>query len=293
MKKEVDLAWKTVSKMVDSFYEHLPLIVIGLVIFVIFWIVARVVEKIIKKVGTNTYLDNSLTSVLASIAGIAVKFLGLLVTITIIFPGFSPANLVASLGLTSVAVGFAFKDILQNFLAGLLILWRKPFRLGDSIRSNGYFGVVKEINVRSTKIFTRDGHEVTIPNGQVFTSPVEVLTSSPLRRLKFSVGIGYTDSIEEAREVIGEELRKLEDIVDDPAPQILVSELAASSVNFSVYFWIDSKQTLPVMVDKVATAIKESLDAAKIDMPYPHQVMMFHCDSNELKLASAGQAEAE
>lgn len=281
MEKELELVWKTLSKLVDSFFEHSPLIVIGLFVSWIFWLASNAVKGLITKIGLNTALDNTLTSVLASVAGIFIKVLGILVAITIIFPGFSPANLVASLGLTSVAVGFAFKDILQNFLAGLLILWRKPFSVGDSVKTNGYFGVVKEINVRSTKLKTRDGHEVTIPNGQVFTDPVEVLTALPIRRLAFTVGIGYSDSIEEAREVIHKVLESIDELKKDPAPQVLVSELAGSSVNFKVLFWVDSDARLPSMIDKVATGIKLALDQAEIDMPFPTRVVLFHDKTNK------------
>jgi small conductance mechanosensitive channel len=137
--------------------------------------------------------------------------------------------------------------------------------------------VVEEINVRSTRLKTYDGERVVLPNGDVYTNAVLARTAYDKRRVRFTVGVGYPDSIEEARETIRRALRETDGVLADPEPWVYVSELAPSSVNFAVYFWAESDQANVLKVsDAVATAVKLALDEAGIDIPYPHRVVIFH-----------------
>ena len=219
----------------------------------------------------------TLADLLGRLASFVVIVLGLFVAAVVIFPAFKPGDLVTGLGITSVAIGFAFKDVLQNFFAGILILWRRPFVVGDQIRTKDYEGTVEEITVRSTRLKTYDGERAVLPNGDVYTNAILVRTAYDKRRIRFTVGIGYPDSIEEARETIKSVLRETEGVLADPGPWVYVTELAPSSVNFSVYFWVQSEQANVLEVsDRVATGIKLALDRAGIDMPFPHTVVLFH-----------------
>ncbi|HXG84124.1 MAG TPA: mechanosensitive ion channel family protein [Pyrinomonadaceae bacterium] len=156
-------------------------------------------------------------------------------------------------------------------------MWRKPFIVGDQIKFREYEGAIEEINVRSTRIKTFDGERAVIPNGDIYANAVLVKTAYEKRRVKFTVGIGYLDDIEAGRETIRRVLDGTQGVLPDPGPWIYVSELAASSVNFTVYFWVESEQANVLKVsDKVATGIKYALDEAGIDMPYPHSVVLFH-----------------
>jgi small-conductance mechanosensitive channel len=214
---------------------------------------------------------------LGRLASFVIAILGGFVAAVIIFPAFKPGDLVAGLGITSVAVGFAFKDVLQNFFAGILILWRKPFLVGDQLRFKEYEGTVEEITVRSTRLKTFDGERAVIPNGDIYANAVLVKTAFDRRRVKFVVGIGYLDDIEKGRGTIKSVLDATRGVLTHPGPWIYVSELAPSSVNFTVYFWVESEQANVLKVsDRVATGIKYALDKAGIDMPYPHNVVLFH-----------------
>src|SRR5687768_13675948 len=179
------------------------------------------------------------------------------------------------LGITSVAIGFAFKDVLQNFFAGILILWRRPFIVGDEIKFQSYEGTVEEITTRSTRVKTYDGERAVLPNGDVYTSAVLVRTAYNNRRVRLSVGIGYQDSVERARSVITRVLQKTEGVLREPAPSVFVAELAPSSVNLNVFFWTNSRQASLLRVsDGAMTGIKLALDEAGIDIPYPHTVVL-------------------
>jgi small-conductance mechanosensitive channel len=274
-----DAVGRSLQAMADALVERLPHLVVGLVVIVAFWLAGRLVRRLAHAAGQRTRLDPQLADVFGSLAVATLSLLGILVAAVVVFPTFRPGDLVKGLGITSVAVGFAFKDILQNFFAGILILLRRPFVVGDQIRVKEWEGTVQEITTRSTRLLTYDGERVVIPNGDVYTSSVLVRTHYPLRRVRFTVGIGYGDPIGTARETILGVVRGTDGVAPEPPPLAHVEELAPSSVNLVVYFWTASEQATVLTVrDRVATAIKEALDTAGIDMPYPHTVILLPDD---------------
>jgi len=274
---DLNVIWDSMFGLFNSFLSRLPYIAVAIIIFGVFLIIAKIVSRVINAAGDRTRLDVTLAELLGRLASFVITILGVFVAAVIIFPAFKPGDLVAGLGITSVAIGFAFKDVLQNFFAGILILWRKPFVVGDQIKFREYEGAIEEINVRSTRIKTFDGERAVIPNGDIYANTVLVKTAYEKRRVKFTVGIGYLDDIEAGRETIRRVLDGTQGVLPDPGPWIYVSELAPSSVNFTVYFWVESSQANVLKVsDKVATGIKYALDEAGIDMPYPHSVVLFH-----------------
>jgi small-conductance mechanosensitive channel len=274
---EAGIVWRTLANLGESVLARVPYLLVALLVFGGFLVAARVVRRVVYATGERTRLDVTLADMLGRLASFFLSVLGLFVAAVIIFPAFKPGDLVAGLGITSVAIGFAFKDVLQNFFAGILILWRRPFVVGDQIRVKEHEGTVEEITVRSTRLKTYDGERAVLPNGDVYTSAILVRTAYDRRRVRFTVGIGYTDSIDEARGAIHRVLSEAEGVLGDPGPWVYVSELAPSSVNFTVYFWTGSQQANVLAVsDRVATGIKLALDAAQIDMPFPHTVVLFH-----------------
>jgi small-conductance mechanosensitive channel len=203
--------------------------------------------------------------------------LGLLVVATIVFPSVKPADILATLGIGSVAIGFAFKDILQNWLSGLLILYRQPFRRGDQIKSGDFEGTVEHIEARATLIRTYDGQRVVIPNADIYTRAVTVRTAFPQRRSEYDVGIGYGDDVERACREILSVLTHVEGVAQDPAPEAIPWELDASTVNLKVRWWSDSKRTDVVHTrGRVIAAVKRALSEAGIDLPFPTRVVLFH-----------------
>lgn len=270
-----DVVWQVFSQLFVRFIAHLPYLILGFVVFVLFVIAARLVKGILITAGRRTRLDLTLADLLGRLASAFTIILGLFVAAVVIFPTFNPGDLIAGLGITSVVIGFAFKDVLQNFFAGILILWRRPFIVGDEIKVGTYEGTVEEITTRSTRVKTYDGERAVLPNGDVYTNAVLVRTAYNNRRVRLSVGIGYQDSIERARSVIRQVLDKTEGVLNEPAPSIFVAELAPSSVNFNVFFWTNSRQINVLrVIDGAMTGIKLALDEAGIDIPYPHTVVL-------------------
>lgn len=288
---DVNVIWNSIFGMVNALLYRLPYIIAGVIVFLLFLVIARLVNRAVNAAGERTRLDLTLANLLGRLASFVITILGILVAAVVVFPAFQPGDLIAGLGLTSVAVGFAFKDVLQNFFAGILILWRKPFVVGDQIKFQDFDGTVEEINVRSTRIKTYDGERAVIPNGEIYTNPVLVRTAFDRRRASLIVGIGYQDSIEKARSAIMAVLEKTEGVLNEPGPSVHVVELAPSSVDLKVLFWTKSqKADIRLTSDRVATGIKLALDEAGIDMPYPHSVVLFH-DTTGTRDGDIGRSE--
>jgi small-conductance mechanosensitive channel len=277
-----DVVWRVFTQLGARFLTHLPYLIIGFVVFLLFLIAARLSKHILITTGRRIRIDLTLADLLGRLASAFTIVLGLFVAAVIIFPTFNPGDLIAGLGITSVAIGFAFKDVLQNFFAGILILWRRPFIVGDEIKVGNYEGTVEEITTRSTRIKTYDGERAVLPNGDVYTSAILVLSAYHRRRVRLNVGIGYQDSIERARSVIHQVLNETEGVINQPAPLVFVAELAPSSVNFNIFFWTNSQQAnVLAVIDRAMTGIKMALDEAGIDIPYPHTVVLKPDVNNE------------
>jgi small conductance mechanosensitive channel len=274
---DVRVAWQALAQMTQALLARLPHLVLGFIVFLFIWGLGKLIARGICATRARTHLDKTLTDLLTRLISFLSFILGLFVAAVVIFPTFKPGDLITGLGITSVAIGFAFKDILQNFFAGILILWRRPFLVGDQIRVKEFEGTVEAINSRSTRLLTYDGERAVIPNSDVYTNAILVRTAYDKRRVQFTVGVGYQDSLEAARTTIQRALDETAGVLHDPGPWVYVTELAPSSVNFTVYFWTESHQANVLKVrDRVATAIKLALDEAGIDMPYPHNVVLFH-----------------
>lgn len=267
--------WQRIDTIVDGTIRLLPNLAIGVVIFLLFFALSRGSGKLIKKYMTGE--RESLGIVLARLAKLVILLVGLLVATAIVAPSVKPADLLATLGVGGVAIGFAFKDILQNFLAGILLLIRQPFETGDQIVVGDHEGTVESIETRSTLIKTYDGRRIVIPNGQIYMNAVEVNTAYESRRSEYDVGIGCNDSIDEARKVILGVLKETEGVVADPEPQALAVALADSANVLRVRWWTKpDKASVMAVQDRVITSIEAALTEAAIDMPYPTSVVLFH-----------------
>ena len=278
----IQTAWQQLISMVKGTIELLPNILIAIIVFILFWIVAKFSRRFIKNF-TKRKQSRNLGLVLARLSQGFIILIGAFVALAIVIPSFKPGDLVQLLGVSGVAVGFAFRDILQNFLAGILILITEPFTINDQIVFKDFEGTVENIQTRATTIKTYDGRRIVIPNAELFTNSVTVNTAFDLRRLQYDVGIGYGDDIEEAKKIILNVLRNTEDILQDPPPEALVVDLAASTINIRARWWISPPRRADALDtrDRVLTAINNQLVASGIDLPFPTQQILFHNQTEE------------
>lgn len=208
--------------------------------------------------------------------------IGFLIAVTIVVPGVGIANLMTTLGISSVAIGFAFKDILENLLAGILILLRHPFRRGDQIISGEFEGTVESIETRATLIKTYDGRRVLIPNSAIYTDAVIVNTAFEKRRSEYDLGIGYGDDIDKAVKTIQRAIRSVEGVIDDPPPEAFAMEFAGSAVNIRVWWWTAPEQADVLRTrGRVLRAIKDACVREGIDLPFPVTTILFHDQTEE------------
>lgn len=275
-------AWQQLMQMVKGTIELLPNILIAVVVFILFWFVAKFSRRIIKNF-TKRKQSRNLGLVLARLSQGFIILMGAFIALAIVVPSFKPGDLVQLLGVSGVAVGFAFRDILQNFLAGILILITEPFTINDQIIFKDFEGTVEQIQTRATIIRTYDGRRIVIPNAELFTNSVTVNTAFDMRRLQYDIGIGYGDDIAEAKQIILDVLRNTEDIMQDPAPEALVVDLAGSTINIRARWWITPPRRADALdtQDRVLTQLNNKLVAAGIDLPFPTQQILFHDQTEE------------
>ncbi len=267
---------ETVNDIVNGFLAFIPKIVLALIVLAIFYFIAKGVKTLVRR-STKNREAASLGMVLGRLAQLAILLAGLLVAVGIVAPSVGASEFFQLLGIGSVAIGFAFRDILQNYLAGILILLRQPFRIGDQLIFGDYEGTVESIETRATMLKTYDGRRVVIPNGEIYTNSVMVNTAHEARRSQYDVGIGYGDDVRAAARVMLEAMQGVEGVLKDPSPDVLTVELAGSSVNLRARWWTAPERADVVHIaHEVITTIKEKLDEAAVDMPYPTQVLLFH-----------------
>lgn len=281
--ESVSTAWEKIQAMTNSLIVLLPNLVLALIVFAVFWFAAKALKSLVRRLTRRHRQARNLGLVLGRLSqGVAI-LIGLFVALSIVIPSFKVGDLVQLLGISGVAFGFAFRDILQNFLAGILILLTEPFQIDDQIVFKDFEGTVEDIQTRATTIRTYDGRRVVIPNSELFTNSVTVNTAWDNRRLQYDVGIGYGDDIDRAKQLIMEAVANLEVVLKEPAPDVLVMELADSTVNIRVRWWISPPRRADALDtrDKVLAAIKNKLTANGIDLPFPTQQILFHDQTEE------------
>jgi small-conductance mechanosensitive channel len=275
-------AWTQMEEMIRDFFGALPRVGLAIIVFAVFYLAARWVKLVVRRVAQAADMAAGAEMVLGRLARWLVIGVGVLVALTVAVDSFTPGQFIQFLGIGSVAVGFAFHDILQNFLAGILLLLTEPFKIGDQIIVNQFEGTVENVETRATTIKTYDGRRVVIPNSHLFTESVVVNTAFPVRRSEYTVGIGCSDDIADAMRLMLEAMRGVEGVLEEPAPDVLVAELGDFSVNIRARWWTDSvRSNLLKVQSRVIAEIKERLLAHGIDLPYPTQHVLFHDQTEE------------
>ncbi|MGY1846753.1 mechanosensitive ion channel family protein [Blastococcus sp. SYSU DS1021] len=232
-------------------------------------VVRRVLVRAIDREGDRHIgrVVGRFASVLIAAAG-AVYALGLI--------GVQIGPLLGALGVGGIAIAFAAQDILQNFIAGVLLQVRHPFRVGDQIGSGDHEGVVDDVNLRTTVLRTYDGLVVYLPNAEVLKNPIINYTQTPVSRTSLTVGLPYDADLERARQVLLRACRDTDEVQASPPPEVWVEEFADSSINVAVRYWHPADIASRWRVrSAVAISLKAALDAAGISIPFPQRVLWF------------------
>ena len=209
-KTTYEVALVSINNLLNSIVERLPYILAGILVLIIFWILAKIIKRIFWATSSRTKLDNRLRILFGRLIVVVVTILGIFTALTVIIPSFGFGDLITGLGFTSFVIGFATKDILNNLLSGVLILWQQPFQIGDYIFVKTIEGKVEYIGVRATRLRKDDGELILIPNGEMYSNALTIRGAGAGRRMKLNISVGYEADVEQAKQVIYDVLTKSE-----------------------------------------------------------------------------------
>ncbi len=268
-----------INAMAESAVAAVPGIVIATVILTIAWLLAKGATSISSRIIGKTELRPSLRNLIETVVRLGIWVTGFMLAAIVVFPNFSPSGLIAGLGIGAVAVGLAFQEFFENFLAGVMIMLRDTMQIGDVIRTDDIHGKVEFISLRETHIRAFSGELHVVPNAQLFKNPVEVYTDLPERRFEVVIGVSYDTDLDEADAVIRGAVESVELVSKEKDIQVLADTFNSSSVDFVVRWWAASSGTDAVMNrDHVVRAIKRGLDDAGIEIPFPYVTHTFKQD---------------
>jgi small-conductance mechanosensitive channel len=260
-----------------GFWMILPQLVLSVVFVLFVWAVIRLVQWALPRTLRQARMRRSLVDVVMMLVTVGLWLMGVLIAITIAFPTITPGRALTALGVGGVAIGFAFKDVFENFLAGILLLVREPFSIEDFIECEDIEGQVEEITIRDTHIRQTDGQLVVAPNAMFFKNPVTIRTAKDLRRTTIICGVAYGEDVDRARDVIARAVREVDEVHNDVSDvQIFAQEFADSSINFEVTWWTGSTPLdIRSSRDKVVASVKRALDDEGIEIPFPYRTLTF------------------
>jgi len=277
-------ATETITKSVEGYYdkflEILPRIALGILVIIVGILIAQLVTNIYKKRILKKAEDPLMAKFLAQAIKIILTLIAIMIALQVAGLSGVATGILTAAGGAAIVLGFAFQDIGKNFLAGIILAFNRPFDVNDTIKIEELFGKVKALNFRYTHIKTTDGRDIFIPNSDVLTKPVENYTADGFYRNDFVVGIGYEDNIEAAKKTIYGILETHEGIVHDDTHDnfVIEDELAASTVNLKVFFWVetlDYRKSSRILRGMVIKKVKEALEQQGFNLP---------ADITELKL---------
>jgi len=261
----MNISSEQIIALLVDWAPKLLLVILTLVIGL--WII-KLLVKTFGKGMERSKVDVSLQKFLLSLVGILLKVLLFISVASMV--GIQMTSFIAIIGAAGLAVGLALQGSLANFAGGVLILLFKPFKVGDFIEAQGYTGTVSEIQVFITILKTPDNKTIIIPNGGLANSNLTNYSTEKTRRVDMIFGIGYEDNLKQAKDILTKIVKGDERVLDNPEPAIVVSELADSSVNFSVKVWCKATDYWGIYFD-MQEKVKLEFDKEKISIPFPQQ----------------------
>jgi len=258
-----------IESLKELLIEFTPNIIIAFAILIIGLFVINLIIKTSRKLMLKGGVDITLQKFLGNLIGWVLKILLFITVVSKL--GIATTSFTAIIAATGLAVGLALQGSLANFAGGVLIMIFKPFKIGDLVEAQGEIGVIKEIEIFTTKLTGLSNKEIIIPNGSLSNGNIVNYSTEGTRRVDFTFGVDYAADIKQTKEVLMNVLTSHPKVLKDPAPGVTVSELADSSVNFAVRPWCKTEDYWTVYFD-VTENTKIALDKAGIDIPYPHQV---------------------
>lgn len=259
----------------QSFQDNLPQFVAGLIVLLVSLYLARLLSRITSRSLKNREIDAELSLLIGRMVRWGVVALGAVLALE--QAGQDVTALITGLGILGFTVGFALQDVSANFISGILLLIEQPFNIGDSIDVAGNGGVVDDVNLRATHITAWDGRKLIVPNRDIFTNSIVNYSKAVRRRVELTIGVAYDSDLDQVRQVTLDTILTVEGVLSEPAPTLFFNEFAGSSINFSLYYWVDLAQIDFFKGTSVGVmAIKKAFDQAGIEIPFPVRTLLIN-----------------
>ncbi|MCB2048770.1 MAG: mechanosensitive ion channel family protein [Novosphingobium sp.] len=271
---------KQLQAMATGMVQMLPTLAIALLVLLLTWMLARSAVRIADMITRRTSLRQDLKLLIDTLVKLGIWLVGTVIALTIAIPSFTLGGAVAGLGVGALAIGFAFQDIFENFLAGVLLMLRDKMNVGDVIEFEGMTGRVEKTTLRETHIRQLSNELTVVPNSMLFKNPVKILTDETIRRNEIVVGVSYDADLVHARDVILKAVETVQEVNTERPIVAYAQEFNASSIDFLVQWWANSApRDLRETKSEVVIAIKKALDAEGIEIPFPQLTMSYKDDA--------------
>ncbi|MCP4545164.1 MAG: mechanosensitive ion channel [bacterium] len=268
---ETSSALDSVMQILYTFATNYGIKILGaIIILIVGRMAASLIRKAVAKALKRSNLDDNLIRFFSKLTYIAVMAFAVLACLEKF--GVETTSFVAVLGAAGFAIGFALQGSLSHFAAGVMLLVFKPFKTGDFVEVNGVGATVEAIMLFNTLLNTPDNVHIIVPNGAIFGNTIKNYSHNPTRRVDIAVGIGYGCDIDKACAAIETEIKQDDRVLAEPTPQIVITELADSSINLSARYWVNAADYWDSKSDQTGL-IKERLDAENIEIPFPQRVV--------------------
>ncbi|MEQ9321497.1 MAG: mechanosensitive ion channel family protein, partial [Polyangiaceae bacterium] len=266
-----------VEGWVEGFIVMLPNLVVALVVVALFSLAAKWVAKLASRLVKRVTNNESFSSLVGTIASVATRIVGVFVALSMLQLDKTVTSLLAGVGVVGLALGFAFQDIAANFMSGIFMAVRRPFKPGDLVEVDGRLARVESVELRSTHVTTTDGLWIQIPNKDVFQNAIINYTKTPKRRMDLSVGVAYSDDLEKARSVATEAVHEIPKRDHEREVELFYDSFGDSSINFVVRVWLESSEQKDYLAarSEAIIAIKKAFDKAQLTIPFPIRTLDF------------------
>ena len=260
------------DKHSDDVIRFVKILILALIVVVAAKLISMAARKVVARFFKKLEGDESLTHATYTIVRTLIWVIAMLVILDLF--GFNTASFLTVLGAAGLAIGLAMKDSLSNIAAGIMLLILRPYKLGDYIDSGSVSGTIQQMGLFSTILKTPDGLFISTPNSVVFGTPIKNYSRNPTRRSDITVGIAYADSLAVAVQAMKDILTHEEMVLKDPAPEVLVSELADSSVQLTLRYWTATENYWPAYWS-IKAQLKPAIEAAGLNIPFPQRIITF------------------
>ena len=260
-----------VTGWIETLIQNLPEILSAVILLLFFVFLARTGRKVARRLMDRATDHGPVKSLVAKFVYVAVLTMGVFLALGILELDRTVTSLLAGVGILGLALGFAFQDIAQNFISGILLTIRRPFTDGDLVETNGFKGRIEAVDLRSTHLRTMQGELVRIPNGDVYGSPLTNYSQSDSRRVDLACGVSYGDDLEKARSVALEAMREVEGRDSAREPELFYTDFGGSSINFDLRIWlVDAEQSTFLKARSDAMIrLKKAFDEHDVGIPFP------------------------